>query len=143
MKENDNDEDSTNTFTNPFLKYKITHKMSSKKMPVMSLKTPIISLSEVKAEKQRLATLVDTSTGKARCIACNYEWTAEAPTGVEWLECPSCSLIKGVFVHINEREDPHWVCNCGNQLFKINTEGVYCPNCGCWQSGFLDTITRT
>jgi hypothetical protein len=101
----------------------------------------VIFLSEIKAEKDRLAKIIDTSTGKAKCLSCKHEWMAEVPTGIEWLECPECSLMKGKFIYINGREDPHWVCICENDLFKINTEGVYCPNCGIWQTGFLKTIS--
>ena len=76
------------------------------------------------------------SSGKARCLACKQEWMAVAPTGVTWMECPSCSLERGRFVAQHERDGLHWHCNCGNDLFYVVKDGYYCPNCGDWQSGF-------
>ena len=74
-------------------------------------------------------------TGKARCLACNYEWVAAAPLGTVWLECPSCSLERGRFVAQVQRDTFHWICDCGCDLFYATQEGIYCPNCGTWQKG--------
>ena len=76
------------------------------------------------------------SSGKARCLACKHEWMAVAPTGVTWMECPSCSLERGRFVAQHERDGLHWHCHCGNNLFWVMESGYYCPNCGDWQKGF-------
>lgn len=76
------------------------------------------------------------STGLAVCLDCKHEWQAVAPAEVMWLECPACGLERGRFKHHHEREDMHWECACGNDLFSITPEGVYCPNCGAWQEPF-------
>ena len=90
----------------------------------------LITLSKVRENR------VPHSSGKARCLACKHEWVAVAPTGVTWMECPACSLERGRFVAQHEREEPHWMCNCGNNLFYVVKDGYYCPNCGEWQRGF-------
>jgi predicted RNA-binding Zn-ribbon protein involved in translation (DUF1610 family) len=76
------------------------------------------------------------ATGKATCLACGHEWVAVAPTGTVFLECPGCRTDRGVFRFPHERPGKHWACPCGFQAFYITPEGVYCPNCGEWQSGF-------
>ncbi len=77
-----------------------------------------------------------TSTGKAVCINCRYDWEAVAPAGVEWLECPQCHLMRGKFFHEHLRtSEMHWHCHCGNDLFYMTPNGMYCPNCGDWQVG--------
>lgn len=76
------------------------------------------------------------SSGEAICLDCKHKWVAVAPTGVQWMECPKCSLVRGRFVYQHSREEPHWTCNCGNDLFHATKDGMYCPNCGDWQSGF-------
>lgn len=74
--------------------------------------------------------------GDARCLACANEWLAVVPIGTIWLQCPKCECTKGLLRYACEREGQHWICNCGNRLFNFTPEGVYCPNCGCWQKGF-------
>jgi hypothetical protein len=29
-----------------------------------------------------------------------------------------------------QKNGEHWECKCGNALFFIRPQGVYCPNCG-------------
>jgi hypothetical protein len=72
-------------------------------------------------------------SGKARCIACNHEWVATAPVGTIWMECPKCTLERGRYVAQVQRDDLHWHCKCGNDLFYSTPDGIYCPNCGVWQ----------
>ena len=74
--------------------------------------------------------------GEARCLSCGHKWVSVAPIGVLWLECPECHCMKGRYVHPNERDVPHWKCNCGNDLFYVTPDGYYCPNCGEWAEGF-------
>jgi len=69
-------------------------------------------------------------TGEARCLDCKHTWAAVAPLGVIWLECPACSLVRGRFVNYVARGDHYWECNCGNDLFKVTPDFIYCPNCG-------------
>ena len=85
--------------------------------------TNVVNLSEYKPHIQ----------GAARCLDCKHEWQGVAPEATEWLECPSCSLVRGRFIHPHYRNDSHWQCGCGNDLFQVTVEGTYCPNCGAWQ----------
>ena len=73
-------------------------------------------------------------SGQARCMDCKHEWQAVAPVDTWWLECPSCSLPKGRFIGTFQKSDRHWTCHCGNDLFHVAPAGIYCPNCGDWQS---------
>ena len=76
-------------------------------------------------------------SGWAHCIACGEEWVAVSPAGTVWLTCPKCKSEKGLYSYSCVREGTsHWICNCGNDLFHITPEGMYCPNCGEWQEGF-------
>ena len=75
-------------------------------------------------------------TGDARCLACRHEWTAVAPLDADWLDCPSCTLVRGRFVGPCEREGLQWACNCGNDLFHLTPDGIYCPHCAAWQWGW-------
>jgi len=86
----------------------------------------LISLEEKKIEDQPHA------SGIAICLDCKYEWVAIAPLITTWLECPSCSLIRGRLKVYFERDGLQWECGCGNDLFFIKPEGCYCPNCGKW-----------
>ena len=72
------------------------------------------------------------SHGLARCLDCKHEWHAVAHIDVTWMECPSCTLVRGRFVGQFAVPGPHWICSCGNDLFHATQEGVYCPNCGKW-----------
>ena len=89
----------------------------------------VIDLAQAKKDRE------PHMTGPAMCLSCQHEWTAVAPLGVLWLECPACSLMRGRFIANVERDDAHWECNCGNRLFYITPRGAYCPNCGLWQDG--------
>jgi Zn finger protein HypA/HybF involved in hydrogenase expression len=75
-------------------------------------------------------------SGEAHCLICKKEWIAVCPIGTIWLECPDCHSMKGLMKYPVQREEPEWICNCGNDLFKITQDGFYCPNCGDWQVGF-------
>jgi exosome complex RNA-binding protein Csl4 len=97
------------------------------------MEAKVIQLSGYKVKEETESTV----TGKAVCVNCRYEWTAVAPTGVDWLECPECHLMKGRFFYDCVREDKeHWYCHCGNDLFYMTPDGMYCPNCGDWQTGY-------
>jgi DNA-directed RNA polymerase subunit RPC12/RpoP len=72
-------------------------------------------------------------TGPARCIACRHEWTAVALAGTEWLQCPSCALVKGVFalpVCVSQGET-RFVCRCGaDSFYLMATRKHRCMKCG-------------
>lgn len=74
----------------------------------------------------------------AKCMLCQKTWVAaRAPVGTVWLVCPFCGCNRGYFVYPCEyKESEEWVCDCGNKLFRVYLEGVFCPNCGIWQYGF-------
>lgn len=72
--------------------------------------------------------------GNAHCIACLHKWVAVAPEGEVWLECPKCHCNKGLFKFPVSLEKPHWHCACGNNLFHLDQDSFYCPNCGLTQS---------
>ncbi len=70
-------------------------------------------------------------SGPAFCAACKHRWTAVAIIGSIWLQCPNCETEKGRFEWpVLAKEVSHFECNCGNDLFHITEEYVYCPNCG-------------
>jgi hypothetical protein len=46
-------------------------------------------------------------------------------------------LEKGRFLgHVVPSGGYVWFCPCGNELFKLTPEGVFCPMCGKYQVGF-------
>ena len=67
---------------------------------------------------------------RAKCLTCKHEWTASAPVGTVWLQCPVCSFLMGRFIGPVQEDGNHWHCSCGNDLFHIKPEHVYCPVCG-------------
>lgn len=72
---------------------------------------------------------IPTASGEAFCIRCDHRWVATVELGTEYLECPECKTLKGVFKYPYAPETA-WECNCGNQLFYITQDGHLCPNCG-------------
>lgn len=73
--------------------------------------------------------------GPAICLDCKHEWEAVIPqdsieSALDWLECPNCHLHKGRFKYKFTAGPDIWICACGNDLFQITSECVYCPNCG-------------
>lgn len=76
------------------------------------------------------------ATGEARCTSCRHEWVAVAPVGVDWLECPACSLMKGRYVHPIVRGGVIFECYCGTDVFHIAPAGPYCTGCGKFAVGW-------
>ena len=92
----------------------------------------IISLSEYKEEN------TPHITGPAKCLCCKHEWQAVAPVGTDFLECPECHTMKGVYYSPVLYGSDVWTCHCGCDLFRIHPEkGVYCPMCGQLQTGWM------
>lgn len=75
--------------------------------------------------------------GPAVCLACKHEWHAAIPVGEDpcKMTCPACNAERGTFATHIETKGQHWHCACGNHLFAITAEGVYCPCCATWQFG--------
>lgn len=76
------------------------------------------------------------ASGEAICSLCKYTWVAVTPVGTVWFECPECHAMKGHFKYVFQLNEDHWTCSCGNDLFCIVPQGIYCINCGSWQSGY-------
>jgi hypothetical protein len=94
-------------------------------------KCKIVSLAQYKEEN------TPHLSGPARCLACNHEWVAVAPVGTDFMECPACRTMKGVFYSPVLYGSDVWVCHCGSDLFRIHPEkGIYCPVCGQLQEGY-------
>jgi len=72
--------------------------------------------------------------GQARCLHCGHEWTAVVPVGVAHFECPSCSMMKGVYKGVSLPDDRIlFRCNCAAEsfYFVLLPEGyAMCVNCG-------------
>jgi rubredoxin len=74
-------------------------------------------------------------TGSAFCMACSATWQGVAPVGTVELECPECKSMKGRFTFAYAPpSETAWECACGSQLFNVLPDGIFCPNCGVYQS---------
>lgn len=55
-------------------------------------------------------------SGQCRCLGCGHEWVGVGPIGtITCLECPSCSLPKGVIKNLfgPPEGDNVLICDCG------------------------------
>lgn len=74
--------------------------------------------------------------GKAKCVGCQHEWEASAPTGTLWLECPACGTMRGAWVYPvgGQVGDEFFSCNCGGEaLTAYKRQGKFwlrCMACG-------------
>lgn len=99
----------------------------------------------IKMKSRRGKKMIPHLFGTAVCLACQNEWTAEAPLEIFELECPECRTMRGVWRYpISAPEDyATWTCtvnNCGCQHMTIETHkdgGYYIACCKC---GHLHTI---
>lgn len=83
----------------------------------------IISMQEYKDSKE------PHIEGPATCLECDHKWHTVAPAGVVQLECPECSLFKGIFISI-VLPDMAYTCPCGCILFCMSVTGALCIICG-------------
>tara|TARA_Y100000815_G_C13263217_1_gene470132 strand:- start:118 stop:429 length:312 start_codon:yes stop_codon:yes gene_type:complete len=70
--------------------------------------------------------------GTAKCLQCRHEWEAVAPVGTIDLECPECSLPRGIWKYnFGPMEgDQMLVCDCGNDaLSAYLRHGKMCVKC--------------
>jgi DNA-directed RNA polymerase subunit RPC12/RpoP len=65
----------------------------------------------------------------AICLNCKHEWGAAAPVGTHEFECPKCESRKGVPKEFVAYDEAHLICKCGNKLFHITPEFIYCACC--------------
>lgn len=73
-------------------------------------------------------------SGETVCLACGAEGVAVAPVQcIDHMECSACGCFKKVLKYPVQRGDVDWVCGCGNELFRINPNGAYCPMCRKYQ----------
>jgi Zn finger protein HypA/HybF involved in hydrogenase expression len=72
------------------------------------------------------------TSGEAICLHCRHTWQAVAPVAVFDLECPECRTMQGVWnYHLMPANGDVFVCNCGNNLFILQSNGrKMCPACG-------------
>lgn len=68
-------------------------------------------------------------SGEVVCLECRHEWMGVAPIGTTELECSECGTLKGAWKYMAAPEVV-FECNCGNQHFYIDPEGVMCARCG-------------
>ena len=68
----------------------------------------------------------------AVCISCKFEFTAVAPAGVLWFDCPECGLEKATWKHTFSFVKGTLIrsCDCGNALFFQSQDGILCALCG-------------
>lgn len=79
-------------------------------------------------------------SGPARCLACNHEWIAVAPTGTIYLSCPKCSTERGAWdwpIAASQEYEVFecTVAGCGGRHFKITQHPkdgyeAMCAKCG-------------
>lgn len=88
----------------------------------------VISLQEEREARQPHV------SGPYQCMSCKHEFVAVTPLERLWIDCPQCGLEharpKG---NIQRVDEPHWECNCGNDLFYVTPNRTYCPMCGTTQ----------
>lgn len=72
-------------------------------------------------------------TGPAKCLRCWHLWDATTRTGnVDELECPHCHALAGIMMRLTRPPDRELIrtCGCGNQLFYVGMQSIWCLSCG-------------
>jgi len=85
---------------------------------------PVIDFATAKKE------LSPHVAGRARCLTCKHEWAAVAPIGMEWLECPECSVERSRFIYPFEREFPIGIVIVGMTCSTLPQKGFIAPIAG-------------
>lgn len=102
-------------------------------MTVASICETVVSLCEIREAR------LPHWRGKAICLGCRHVWEAAAPIGVvDGLECPDCSLPKGVVKNLwaaPEGSAELQCTDCGSHVLTcyIRKDGlkvVRCIGCG-------------
>lgn len=81
--------------------------------------------------------------GVAKCVGCQHQWDAVAPSDVRWLECPSCGLKRGTWYHPFGAAvgDLEFNCLCGSEaLTAYQRRGKFwlrCMSCGMDQTAAI------
>lgn len=95
----------------------------------------IIDFAAAKAERE------PHWAGECKCINCGHEWVGVGPSGVMWIECPSCGLNKGSpkYPFGPPKGSLELICVCGCDLmsvYKTSDGGVQimCVSCGTSQT---------
>ena len=89
----------------------------------------VISLAQVRAER------TPQWEGPCICLGCRHAWTGIGTIGATTgLECPSCSLPKGVVKHPFGAKpgDAEFRCNCGCEamtVYRRSPDGYFVTRC--------------
>ena len=90
-------------------------------------------------ENSRTGTAQNAQQGLV-CFACGAIYEKPTLTPTEWGPCPSCGL-KALATHTPAQPmSPALHCDCGNALFNVTPDGVFCPRCGEYQQGVEVTL---
>lgn len=83
-------------------------------------------------------------SGQCVCLGCRHEWEGVGPMGATIsLECPSCSLPKGVIKNLfgAQAGDAVLLCNCGSEALtaykRHGHKWLRCMACGTDQTNTL------
>ena len=72
--------------------------------------------------------------GPARCLQCQYEWRFELPQKryeeMNTLQCPECTLYRGVCVGHVFPTELTWHCECGSIHHTLTETEAMCVYCG-------------
>lgn len=71
----------------------------------------------------------DEMQGAAKCLNCEHMWTGKLPVGQTELQCPECLTMKGVFVWPIIPEEGFECANCGNIVWYVGLNGIWCSHC--------------
>lgn len=99
------------------------------------LQRPMTLTFKTKAERDEENT--PHTSGMAVCLACAHEWAFVVPTSdhpFADLTCPKCGCHRGKSKGMMIPNEDCWACACGNDLFLVTRDRVFCPGCGIFQT---------